>query len=70
MLAIEAGGVVTSRLSDCATGRLTIEESQLMVTEKIGAALESGSILLSGGDASEVIDNYRRHVAANARRLK
>ena len=70
MLMIEAGGVINSRLMDCAMGRLTAEESQLMVTEKLGAAFEASTILFSGGDASRVIDNYRRVVAANALRLK
>jgi hypothetical protein len=70
MLMIEAGGVINSRLMDCAMGRLTPQESQLMLTEKLGAAFEASSILFSGGDASKVIDNYRRHVAANALRLK
>jgi hypothetical protein len=70
MLAIEASSVINSRLMSCAMGRLTAEESELMVAEKIKAALETNSILLSGGDAFKVIDNYRRLVAANARRLK
>jgi hypothetical protein len=45
-------------------------ESRLMVTEKISAALEAAAILARGGDASHIIDNYRKHVAANASRLR
>ena len=40
-----------------------------MVTEKIDAAFEVGSMLLSGRKPAEVIDFYRKHVAANAIRL-
>ena len=70
MLAIEATAVINSRLMNCAMGRLTAEESQLMVSEKMAAALQANAILVSGGDAARVIDHYRMLVAANALRLK
>ncbi len=70
MLTIEATAVINSRLMNCAMGRLTAEESQLMITEKMCAALEASTILCCGGDPSRVIDNYRKLVAANALRLK
>ena len=70
LLAIEATAVINSRLMNCAMGRLTAEESQLMVSEKMAAVFEANTILFSGGDPSKVIDNYRRLVAANALRLK
>ena len=41
-----------------------------MVTEKIGAAFDACSIIAGGGDAFKVIESYRKHVAANADRLK
>ena len=70
-LAIEAGGVIATRLSRISLGHSdAAAESRLMVTEKISAALEATAILARGGDASHVIDNYRKHVAANALRLR
>ena len=68
-LAIEAGGVINSRLLQCVFGQITPSECQLMMTEKVGAAFEAGAILATGGNADAVIDNYRRHVALNATRL-
>lgn len=41
-----------------------------MVTEKIDAAVEAGMGLMSGSSADSVIDRYREHVAANAKRLR
>jgi hypothetical protein len=71
MLALEAGNVVGARLSRVAWGGSgALSECQLMVTEKIEAAFEAGSILAGGGNSSHIIDNYRKHVAANARRLR
>ena len=69
LLAIEAGSVVTSRITQMANGSMTPAESNLMVAEKVSAAFEAFSILASGGDTSKVIDCYRKHVAANVERL-
>jgi hypothetical protein len=70
MLAFEAGNVIDVRLRKIALGGTAgADESRLMVKEKLDAAFETASILMSGGDPSHVIDNYRRHVAANAARL-
>ncbi len=66
LLAFEASGVIASRvwkLNDPV-------EAQLLVTEKVGAAFDACAILASGGDALKVIECYRKHVAANADRLK
>ena len=68
MLDLEAGSVISSRLAKMVMG--DVSENQLMVSEKVGAALEACSILAGGGDASKVIECYRKHVAANADRLK
>lgn len=40
-----------------------------MVSEKIDALFEAGSLLFSGGNSGQVIDMYRKHVGANAERL-
>jgi hypothetical protein len=45
------------------------DEAQLMVMEKIHAMFEVGASLLNGSTASSVVDRYREHVAANAKRL-
>ena len=41
-----------------------------MVTEKVGAAFDACAILTTSGDVSRVIECYRKHVAANADRLR
>jgi hypothetical protein len=46
-----------------------LSEGQLMLTEKMSAAFQACSILAGGGDASNVIECYREHVASNAARL-
>jgi hypothetical protein len=37
--------------------------------EKVQAMFEAGARLLAGGTACSVVDRYREHVAANAKRL-
>jgi hypothetical protein len=69
-LAAEANNVIGLRLTRMAFGgQDALEEAQLMVSEKIGAAWEAGTTLMSGGDVFAVIGRYREHVAANADRL-
>jgi hypothetical protein len=46
-----------------------IDEANLMVMEKVQAMFEAGARLLAGGTACSVVDRYREHVAANAKRL-
>ena len=70
MLAVEANNVIDIRLKRIATGGVdAATEVHLMVSEKIGAALEAGSMLMRGESSSEIINFYRKHVAANAQRL-
>ena len=67
MLAVESNNVIDIRLRSIATGKVNAkEETRLMVSEKIDAALEAGSMLVNGRRPAEVIDLYRKHVAANA----
>jgi hypothetical protein len=40
-----------------------------MVNEKIDAFEEARAILMRGGNANQIIENYRKIVAANAARL-
>ena len=70
MLAIESNNVIDIRLRSIATGQVNAsEETRLMVSEKIEAAVEAGSMMMNGRRPAEVIDFYRMHVAANAARL-
>ena len=70
MLAFEASSVISARLTKIALGGSDVgNECQLMIMEKIGACLEAGSIVANGGNAGDIIANYRKHVAANAARL-
>jgi 2-iminoacetate synthase ThiH len=70
MLAIESCNVISLRLTKLMDGtRESHEEARLMVSEKVNAMFEAGVSLMAGGTASGVVDRYREHVAANARRL-
>lgn len=68
-LMIDAVNVANMRLRLIAAGKRTSDEIFLMVNEKVGALEETRAILLRGGDANQIIDNYRKIVAANAARL-
>ena len=69
MLAVECSNVIDIRLRKIASGGVNAtEEAQLMVSEKVNAAMEAGTMLLKG-KGGEVIDFYRTHVAANVARL-
>jgi len=45
-------------------------EAHRMVVEKASALMEAAGTLASGGGAHEVVAGYRKHVRANARRLR
>jgi hypothetical protein len=70
MLAVEAQGVIAMRLTTLALGRGTHAENTLMVTEKAAAFVEAATTLATGGSAQKVVRRYRKHVQANARRLR
>ena len=70
MLAIEAQNVITLRTLRLWSGHPdSLNEAHLMVSEKIDASMEAAASLMSGSTAGAVIDRYREHVAANAKRL-
>jgi hypothetical protein len=50
-------------------GKRAQREAQLMVSEKIGAAVEAAASVMAGASGNDVNRRYRRHVAANAKRL-
>ena len=71
ILALEASNVIDLRLWKIARGGTdAADESRLMVKEKVDALFEAGSVVANGGSSAQVIDLYRRHVAANASRLQ
>jgi hypothetical protein len=70
MLAVESSNVIDIRLRRIATGKVNAaEETRLMVQEKIDAAVEARNMLMDGRNPADVIDFYRKHVAANVVRL-
>jgi hypothetical protein len=69
-LAVEANHVVALRMMKLMRGgRRARREAEVMVSEKIHAAFEAGTNLMMGASADEIVQRYRRHVAANAKRL-
>ncbi len=70
LLAMEAAEVIRLRLEKFARCDADAgDEAELMVTEKIVAALEATAELMAGASPAAVVDRYREHVAANAKRL-
>ena len=70
MLAVESSNVVGLRMMKLTSGgRDARDEAQLMLNEKVAAMLEASASLMTGATAGSVIEQYRQHVAANARRL-
>ena len=70
MLAVESNNVVRLRLLKLAGGGSeALAEASLMVPEKIAAAFEAQEAMWNGCSTSSVIERYREHVAANAKRL-
>jgi hypothetical protein len=71
MLAAEANGVIALRMMKLMLGgrRAARREARLMVSEKIDSAAKATRCLIGGASAEEIIGQYRRRVAANARRL-
>ena len=70
MLAIEANQVAGLRVMKLMLGgKRARREAELMVKEKVDAALQAGASLMAGASGDEIVERYRQHVKANARRL-
>jgi len=70
LLAAEASGVITLRMMKLMLGgRSARREANVMVSEKIKAAIEATASLASGASGDEIVHRYRQHVAKNAKRL-
>jgi hypothetical protein len=69
-LAFESGNVIGLRMMKIMSGGSgSHDETNLMVREKVQAMSEAGASLLAGATVSTVINRFREHVAANAKRL-
>lgn len=68
-LMTDASQVVDLRIRMMAQGRASPEEMLLMITEKIEALQHAVYTLAAGGDATAIVDDYRKLVAANVKRL-
>ena len=70
LLAAEASGVITLRMMKLMLGgRSARREANLMVSEKIKAAIEATASLAAGASGDAIVHRYRQHVAKNAKRL-
>ena len=70
LLAFECCEVIGLRLTKLAVGDgAADDEAARMITEKVDAMFEATASLMAGASAADVVDRYREHVAANARRL-
>ena len=70
MLACESFEVIRLRLEKLLIGGDDANrEARLMVSEKVDAMFEAGASVMAGATPASIVDRYREHVAANAKRL-
>jgi hypothetical protein len=70
ILAFDSTRVIALRLSKIAGGGFDgIDETQLMVSEKVRAGVEAMEMLIRGGTTAAVLNRYHEHVTANIGRL-
>jgi hypothetical protein len=70
LLAAETNGVVALRMMKLMRGgNGARREAELMVREKIDAALEATASLMTSASGGRVVHRYQKRVAANAKRL-
>jgi hypothetical protein len=70
MLALESNRVVALRwMKLMQGGSKARREADLMVSEKMEAALKASTRLMAGASGNEIVRGYRKRVAANAKRL-
>ena len=70
LLAVEASGVIALRtMKMMRGGRSARREANLMVSEKIKAAIEATASLAAGASGDDIVHRYRQHVEKNAKRL-
>jgi hypothetical protein len=70
MLGLESNRVIGLRMAKLMRGgRAAQREAQRMVSEKMLAAAKAGTSLMAGASADTIVEQYRRKVAANVKRL-
>jgi hypothetical protein len=70
MLALESNRVIGLRLAKLMRGGKGAQrEAKRMVREKIQAAAKARASLMAGASSDEIVRQYRKRVAANAKRL-
>lgn len=70
MLALDSNRVIALRCVKLMQGgKAAQREAELMVREKIVAAMQAGEHLMAGASGDAIVRRYRRRVAANATRL-
>ena len=62
--------VIGLRIANLMRGGKTAQrEAQRMVSEKMLAAAKAGTSLMAGASGDKIVEQYRKKVAANAKRL-
>ena len=70
MLGLESNRVIGLRIAMLMRGgKAAQREAQRMVSEKMLAAAKAGTSLTAGVSGDKIVEQYRRKVAANAKRL-
>lgn len=70
MLGLESNRVIGLRMAKLMRGgKAAQREAQRMVSEKMFAAAKAGTSLMAGASGDKIVAQYRRKVAANAKRL-
>ena len=70
MLGLESNRVIGLRMMKLMRGgKAAQREARRMVSEKLVAAARAGTRLMAGASEDKIIEQYRRKVAANAKRL-
>ena len=70
MLALESNRVIGLRCAKLMRGgKAAQREAHRMVSEKLLAAAKAGTSLMAGASGDKIVAQYRKQVAANAKRL-
>ena len=70
MLGLESNRVIGLRMAKLMRGgKAAQREAHRMVSEKMFAAAKASTSLMAGASADKIVAQYRKKVAANAKRL-
>ena len=70
MLGLESNRVIGLRMAKLMRGgKAAQREARRMVSEKVFAAAKAGTSLMAGASEDKIVQQYRKKVAANAKRL-